>query len=667
MPKVVTKKKAATSTGTSGGGAKKAAAGAKKSKLYNMPEKIKEGTILKDLLKTEWKIGPSIGIGGFGEIYSAAKNGENKYDYVVKCEPHDNGPLFVEMHFYMRNARLEDIKKFQKERGIKNLGMPYMIGNGSADINGTKHRFIVMPRYGCDVAKYFLANGRRLPEGTCYRLALQMLDVYEFIHSCGYVHADLKAANILLGYGKQQQYQAYLVDFGLASHFTTKEFKPDPKKMHNGTIEYTSRDAHLGVSTMRADLEILGYNLIEWLGAELPWVKEKILNTPIKVQKAKEMFMSEVVVNLKKLFPKGVSSALVDFFKYIAKMEYNETPDYEKCRKIFTTALKTLKVSLTGELDFNLKSGSSVNNNISPPSTSKGAKVAIKKKIKKEVANSEPEYSGETDEDEIINASDDNDDDVVFLNHKNPQIKEAKKPLKTTPKLTPKQRILANTSLKRRSIHDSDSSPSPSKVMKGQKSKGIYDTDSSNSPSSNIKGLKRKSMPDSDASPSPNKRSKINGSKSHSRTRLSPRKQNTSPTSKLPRTPSNTKASIRMSPAVTLSSTRSGKTIINDRVTPNSKPAKTYEFNFELDVSMDANVIVNVKRKKKPLQPSQEIQNSSSRSTPSGKLTTTNSSSTPVTRVRVRKVDSGEDGGSESPRTPAVTVKKSRRIQKTPI
>lgn len=80
MPKVATKKAAAAA-----GGAKKAAAGAKKSKLYNMPEKIKEGTILTDMMKGEWKIGPSIGTGGFGEIYSATKPGENKYEYVVKC------------------------------------------------------------------------------------------------------------------------------------------------------------------------------------------------------------------------------------------------------------------------------------------------------------------------------------------------------------------------------------------------------------------------------------------------------------------------------------------------------------------------------------------------------------------------------------------------------
>lgn len=56
-----------------------------KSKLYKMPEKVKEGTVFTDLAKGQWRIGPSIGVGGFGEIYAACKVGEKNYDAVVKC------------------------------------------------------------------------------------------------------------------------------------------------------------------------------------------------------------------------------------------------------------------------------------------------------------------------------------------------------------------------------------------------------------------------------------------------------------------------------------------------------------------------------------------------------------------------------------------------------
>ena len=52
----------------------------------------------------------------------------------------------------------------------------------------------------------------------------------------------------------------FLVDFGLVSKYQRGgvhlEYKPDPRKMHDGTIEYLSRDAHIGVKGRRSDLEV---------------------------------------------------------------------------------------------------------------------------------------------------------------------------------------------------------------------------------------------------------------------------------------------------------------------------------------------------------------------------------------------------------------------------
>lgn len=58
---------------------------AKGAKGYKKPEPVRNGEILTDVSKVQWKVGPSIGSGGFGEIYSAAKVGETKeFNYVVK-------------------------------------------------------------------------------------------------------------------------------------------------------------------------------------------------------------------------------------------------------------------------------------------------------------------------------------------------------------------------------------------------------------------------------------------------------------------------------------------------------------------------------------------------------------------------------------------------------
>ena len=50
------------------------------------------------------------------------------------------------------------------------------------------------------------------------------------------------------------------------------EYKPDARRAHDGTVEYASRDAHIGAHSRRSDLEILGYNLVHWMSGTLPWM-----------------------------------------------------------------------------------------------------------------------------------------------------------------------------------------------------------------------------------------------------------------------------------------------------------------------------------------------------------------------------------------------------------
>merc|ERR1711974_180665 len=81
-----------------------------------------------------WKNGKSVGLGGFGEIYSAALLDDKSLsdeEYVVKVEPHSNGPLFVELHFYCRATKREDLDAFSATRKIKHLGVPDLKGHGS--------------------------------------------------------------------------------------------------------------------------------------------------------------------------------------------------------------------------------------------------------------------------------------------------------------------------------------------------------------------------------------------------------------------------------------------------------------------------------------------------------------------------------------------------------
>ncbi|KAJ8715317.1 hypothetical protein PYW08_005298 [Mythimna loreyi] len=344
----------------------KKAAPKKKAAGYKMPAPIPTGEVIKDnIFKKEWRIGPSIGVGGFGEIYSACdhtlKAKGSDYPYAIKIEPHENGPLFVEINFYLRNANKDDIAKFMQSKKLTSLGMPTYFGKGSHESKGVTYRYLVMERFGKDVWSLFTEAGKSFQPATVFQLGLQMLDVLEYIHSRGYVHADLKGANMLLGLKKAKN-QVYLVDFGLATRLKEDQpFTPDPKSAHNGTIEYTSRDAHLGEPTMRGDLEILGYNMLQWLTGELPW--EKSLKQPKTVQSMKEAFMKNVRSSIK---DNNVPEALIKFFEYINTMKPKEVPDYKKCRKLFEDYLKTEGKTRNSTLDFSPRKAKSPSKAKSP-------------------------------------------------------------------------------------------------------------------------------------------------------------------------------------------------------------------------------------------------------------------------------------------------------------
>lgn len=72
---------------------------------------------------------------------------------------------------------------------------------------------------------------------------------------------------------------------------------------------------------MRGDFEVLAYNVIQWAGGELPWEKNKLLGTPVKVQQAKEELMSGLDSRLKTCFanqqsPGKTCISLIGFFEY---------------------------------------------------------------------------------------------------------------------------------------------------------------------------------------------------------------------------------------------------------------------------------------------------------------------------------------------------------------
>lgn len=329
-----------------------------KSGPRGMSKPIPPGLVMTDLFKKEWKLGPVIGQGGFGYIYLGGSGGSanvtlDNADYVIKVEPHLNGPLFVELAFYMRGAKPDLINAWMKTKKLSHLGIPLFIGSGKFDHGNEKYRFMVINRFGSDVEKLCVKNGGTFPEKTVYSLGLRMVDALEYLHEHDYCHADIKASNIMMGFKKADISKMYLLDYGLAFRYRPDgnhiPYKEDPKRKHDGTIEYTSRDAHKGLApARRGDLEILGYCMIQWLCKKLPW--EDKLSDKDYVFKQKEKYMKNLKDFMSTCFlSENIPGALQDFLELVNKLEYDEKPDYDKIRKMFRAGLKKSGVTDDGK------------------------------------------------------------------------------------------------------------------------------------------------------------------------------------------------------------------------------------------------------------------------------------------------------------------------------
>lgn len=365
---------------------------------FKLPDPIAPGVVVTDIAKKNWRIGNSIGVGGFGEIYLASNETDrpvdDSADYVIKVEPHSNGPLFAEMHCYMRVAKPEHIETWKKEKKLKRLGMPKYLGSGSFEYNGQKYRFMVMERFGMDLQKILERHSKRFSFKTVFQVGIQILDVLEYIHSKEYIHADIKASNLLIGHQPGTEHQVFLVDFGLACRYANdgkhKEYKFDQRKAHDGTIEFTSRDAHIGAHSRRGDLEILGYNMTQWLCSRLPW--EDKLQDCNYVANQKRGYMEKLDTFMSQCFPETQPPGLKEYLEYVVNLAFDEKPDYEKCRNILREGLKAKGYRDDGKLVFM---------SATPVPVSRKPKSRLDRKVRKRDSKEMEDEEEQEDEEEL--------------------------------------------------------------------------------------------------------------------------------------------------------------------------------------------------------------------------------------------------------------------------
>jgi serine/threonine protein kinase len=144
------------------------------------------------------------------------------------------------------------------------------------------------------------------------------------------VHRDIKPDHFLLRCGSQQT-EVQIIDFGLAKRFrhprTRQHIPHSSGTPFVGTTRYCSLASHAGAEqTRRDDLESIAYVLIYLRRGSLPW--QGLQNKSKSLQKKRQTSIAKLCSDLPTTFE--------SFLRYTRSLEFDEEPDYDYLRKIFS-------------------------------------------------------------------------------------------------------------------------------------------------------------------------------------------------------------------------------------------------------------------------------------------------------------------------------------------
>ncbi|KAJ7431684.1 kinase-like protein [Mycena galericulata] len=288
-----------------------------------------------------YKICKKIGAGSFGEIYLAvhAISGEL---VAIKLEP------LSATHPQLRH----EAKVYKKLVGGPCIPRVRWFGN-EADYNT-----MVLDLLGPSLEDLFDRCNRKFSLKTVLLLADQLISAIEYIHSCNFIHRDVKPENLLMGLGNRRN-QVHVIDFGLAKRFR------DPETHHHipyrfkgdltGTDRYASVSVHLGVEPARRDdLESLAYILIYFLRGELPWQGIKAVTKKQKYDR----IMEQKITTRTDILCHALPPEFGTFLNYTRALPFDAQPEYSYLRNLFRDLFTRKGYRSDAEFDWALSVGS---------------------------------------------------------------------------------------------------------------------------------------------------------------------------------------------------------------------------------------------------------------------------------------------------------------------
>ncbi|KAF9201008.1 casein kinase I [Haplosporangium sp. Z 27] len=292
-----------------------------------------------NVVGVHYRVGKKIGEGSFGIIYEGI-NLLNNQQVAIKFEPRksDAPQLRDEYRTY---------KILAGSTGVPNA---YYFGQEGL------HNILCIDLLGPSLEDLFDMCGRKFTIKTTVMLAKQMLCRIQTIHEKNLIYRDIKPDNFLIGKPHTKNANlVHVVDFGMAKQYRdpkTKQHIPyRERKSLSGTARYMSINTHLGrEQSRRDDLEAMGHVFMYFLRGGLPWQGLKAATNKQKYEKIGEKKQSTPIKELCDGFPEEFGI----YLNYVRKLSFEETPDYDFLRDLFTKALKSMNEAEDGVYDWML-------------------------------------------------------------------------------------------------------------------------------------------------------------------------------------------------------------------------------------------------------------------------------------------------------------------------
>ena len=304
-------------------------------KLINIEsnkDKLKNKLIFK-----KYRIINKIGKGSFGFVYSG-ENIHNHRKVAIKFEK--KGAAY---HLLEKEGMFLSL--------LKGPGIPEIISYGK-NIN---YYILVEELLGQNLWQILKSmKFKKFNTNDLSKIAIQILDRIEYIHSKNIVHRDIKPENFLLGL--ENKNFIYLIDFGISRKYrsdkTGKHIRYTLTGKLFGTLKFISYNAARGVEQSRRDDMIsIGYMLAFLAGNRLPWQGYEIHGPNAKSN-------YEKIVELKHISKpeqicRGLPIEFCNYLKYCKDLNFEQEPNYEYLRTLFKQVLQRNQIDIYSEFSFN--------------------------------------------------------------------------------------------------------------------------------------------------------------------------------------------------------------------------------------------------------------------------------------------------------------------------